>query len=126
MPGGNDPDSRRMMRFENLSEEESTLKDVVERLIMLRRNTMALMYGEFYTLLLTENTYAYCRTYFNEIVIIVMNKGAQTKNLTFDLPERFADIEVESQFRTMPGIRKGKMSVTLGGKSFDILTIKPL
>lgn len=124
MPGGNDPDSRRMMRFDGLSDEELKLKGIVEKLTALRRTSMALMYGDFEPLLVTDDTYAYCRTYFDEIVIVVMNKGAQTKNLTFELPERFHDIKIESRFGSIPGLRDGRMSVTLGGKSFDVITAK--
>ncbi|NQT78648.1 MAG: alpha-galactosidase [Bacteroidetes bacterium] len=121
MPGGNDPDSRRMMRFKDLSDEELKLKSIVEKLTALRRNSMALMYGDFEPLLVMDDTYAYCRTYFEEIVIVVMNKGAQTKNLTFKLPDSFHDIKIESRFGTIPGLRDGRMSVTLGGRSFDVI-----
>ncbi len=122
MPGGNDPDSRRMMRFDDLSDNESRVRQTVSQLANLRRASLALMYGDFKTLLLTDQTYAYCRTYFDEMVIVVMNKGDQAKNLTFDLPERFTDIEAVSLFGTKPGIRQGRMSITLAGRKFDVYT----
>jgi len=124
MPGGNDPDSRRMMRFSGLADDEREMINMVSKLTKMRSSNLALMYGDFETMLVTDMTYAYCRTYFDEIVIVAMNKHSQAKNLTFDLPERFADIEMESHFGTMPGIRKGRMSVTLAARSFEVMTAK--
>ncbi|MEN8224040.1 MAG: alpha-amylase family glycosyl hydrolase [Bacteroidota bacterium] len=124
MPGGNDPDNRRMMRFDELADEENEVLETVKKLTELRLKNIPLIYGDLETLLLTEHTWAYCRTYFDEIVIILMNKNAQTKNLTFALPERFAEQEFESNFGYVPGVRKGSMSVTIGGRSFDVITVR--
>lgn len=120
MAGGNDPDSRRMMRFDDLEKEEMQLRETVGKLASLRRNNLALIYGDFESLLVTEHTYAFCRSFFDQIVIVVMNKGPQTKNLTFDIPQRFEGISLQSHFGTLPGLRKNRMSVTLGSRSFDI------
>lgn len=122
MAGGNDPDSRRMMRFEDLSMEEATLKENVEKLTAMRQTNLPLIYGDFETLYLGDQTYAYCRTYFDEIVIVVMSKSSQTKNLTFELPERFKNIQPISHFNTRPGIMNAKLSVTLGPREFDVYT----
>ena len=122
MAGGNDPDCRRMMRFADLNEEEQRVIAKVKKMTGLRMNQLPLLYGDFETLLLTDQKWAYCRTYFDNIVIVVMNKDAQAKNLTFALPERFAEIDLTSHFGSIPGTRAGLMSVTLGGRSFDIIT----
>jgi cyclomaltodextrinase len=122
MPGGNDPDNRRMMRFDDLNEDEQRVLETVKSLSNLRMSYLPLIYGDFKTLLLTDQKWAYCRTYFDEIVIIVMNKDAQAKNLTFDLPKRFAEIKPVSHFGNIPGTRAGKMTITLRGRSFDIIT----
>ena len=44
--GGNDPDNRRWMKFENLNNQETQLKNTVTSLVNKRRNSMALQYGE--------------------------------------------------------------------------------
>jgi hypothetical protein len=124
MAGGNDPDSRRMMRFDDLSTHEKEVLETVKKLGEIRNSKLALIYGDFESLLVTDQTWAYSRTYFDEIVIVVMNKGEQTKNLTFTLPARFEDMEPESLFGSLPGVRKGQFTVTLGGRSFDIITQK--
>lgn len=121
MPGGNDPDNRRMMRFEDLNENEAGVLETVKQLTEIRTTNMPMIYGDFQTLLLTDQTWAYCRTWFDEIVIVVMNKDKNTKNLTFTLPERFADMEPEAFFGSLPAIRKGVFTVTLGGRSFDVI-----
>lgn len=124
MPGGNDPDSRRMMRFNNLAEEEKELKGTVQKLTSLRRNNLALIYGDFITLLASEQTYAYCRTYFDEIVIVVMNKVREPREISFELPGRFAGIAPESQFGTSAVIDGRTLSLSLDPLSFDIFTAK--
>jgi len=53
-----------------------------------------------------------------------MNKHAQTKNLTFALPGRYSDIDLESHFGSIPGLRAGRMSVTIPGRSFEIITTR--
>jgi glycosidase len=124
MPGGNDPDSRRMMRFNDLKPNEEEVLETAKTLGKIRGSNLALLYGDFQSLLVTDQTWAYCRTYFDEIVIVVMNKGEQTKNLTFTLPGRFAEMNPESLFGSLPGIRKGQFTVTLAGRSFDIIIHK--
>ncbi len=123
MPGGNDPDSRRMMRFDNLNENEKEVLKTVEKLTALRMNELSLTYGEFETLLLTEQTYAYCRTYFDRIVIVAMNKGLDKETLTFDLPERFQDYILLDHFGNGATVSDGKLSVELDAQSFDIYTV---
>ena len=121
MPGGNDPDSRRMMRFEGLSEKEEALRMTVADLTALRRNSLALMYGDLVTLELSDETWAYARTYFSHAVLVVMNKSGEQKNITFALPERFADCEPVSHFGSIPSLRSGMLNVTLDTRSFDVI-----
>jgi len=122
MPGGNDPDSRRMMRFEELNEHEMQVRETVKTLTQLRAGELPLIYGDFESLLVTDQTYAYCRTYFDQIVIVVMNKDESAKKLTFELPERFVNIVAVSHFGSMPEVLDGKIVVSLEPKSFDIYT----
>ena len=123
MPGGNDPDCRRMMRFEALNEHESNVLKTVQKLTELRHNNLPLIYGDFETLLVDEQTYAYCRTYFDDIVIVIMNKGEQAKNLTFEIPDRFLEINLQSHFGSRPDFQNGKISVTLEPGPFDLYTL---
>ncbi len=124
MPGGNDPDSRRMMRFDDLNEHEMNVRNTVKKLTSLRINKLPLIYGDFESLLVADQSYAYCRTYFDQLVIVVMNKGRSLKNLTFALPERFRNVTPLTHFGTEPEMMNGKISVDLEPLSFDIYTIE--
>jgi len=76
MPGANDPDNRRLMKFKNLNKHEQNLKNKVKDLIHLRKNSMALLFGttqieNFDKILIIK------RKYFNEEVVLVINKSSQ-------------------------------------------------
>ncbi len=105
MTGGNDPDNRRMMRFDGLSEEEEMVKEKTARLNTFRRESMALMFGDFIPLRVEDKIYAYLRSYFGEDVIVIFNKGRENMTLRLDLPARD---------------RKGKFKSLFGGRfSYD-------
>lgn len=84
MVGGDDPDNRRPMKFDNLSPNEWQLKQTTAQLFKLRQNNMALLYGNTQMLTCTNTLWAYSRQYSNEKVIIAFNKGKQ--NTTLKLP----------------------------------------
>jgi cyclomaltodextrinase len=50
LPGGNDPDNRRMMVFDSLNSSQNKLKQTVEALAALRNQNMALSFGDTYIL----------------------------------------------------------------------------
>ncbi len=74
MPGGNDPDNRRMMKFENYTADEKTLRDKVQQLALLRKNNLEFIYGDFTPLTCTEGYYAYERNYFGKKSIVVFSR----------------------------------------------------
>jgi len=82
MPGGNDPDNRRMMRFDNLSDKEKELKDIVAKLIKLRRSSLPLTFGDFKFLLEDDDVLAYQRTYFDKTVVVVFNKSDKKQSVS--------------------------------------------
>jgi cyclomaltodextrinase / maltogenic alpha-amylase / neopullulanase len=78
MTGAGDPDNRRMMRFENLSKEEIALHKEIAKLTQLRKDNMALLYGDFTILENTENRLTYKRKYFSNEVTVTLNKSDWT------------------------------------------------
>ncbi|MFM7858166.1 MAG: alpha-glucosidase C-terminal domain-containing protein, partial [Flammeovirgaceae bacterium] len=80
-PGGNDPDNRRMMRFENLKPAEAVTRQVTSKLVQLRRNSLPLVYGDFKWIKTDNQVLAYQRHYFGKKVIVVFNKSAQAKSV---------------------------------------------
>ena len=74
MPGGNDPDCRRMMRFEDqLDERERETLEVSRQLSRIRKENMALMYGDFLFLKGENGVLQYARKYFENSVWVVLN-----------------------------------------------------
>lgn len=73
--GANDPDNRRMMRFEGLSENEQKMRSEVEELIRLRRNSMPLMYGDYEEKMCDEHVLIFTRSYMGETVVVGINNG---------------------------------------------------
>ncbi|MCX8491586.1 MAG: alpha-amylase family glycosyl hydrolase [Cyclobacteriaceae bacterium] len=78
-PGGNDPDNRRMMRFDNLSNREERNRATTEKLVHLRRNSMAFLFGNFNWLAITNKIMAYRRSYFQDQVWVMFNKSAEVQ-----------------------------------------------
>jgi len=75
--GANDPDNRKMMKFEKLDSFEDNLKNKVTELIKTRRNSMALQYGSTEVLVANKTILVIRRTYFNESLTIVFNKSEE-------------------------------------------------
>jgi cyclomaltodextrinase / maltogenic alpha-amylase / neopullulanase len=87
MTGGNDPDNRRMMRFDALDSAESALRRDVALLTSLRRSLLPLSYGDFRLLPPSDpNVLGIRRRYFDQEVIILINKSDQPKAAMSLLP----------------------------------------
>ncbi len=94
MTGAGDPDNRRMMRFgSELSKDEKEMLSSTRRLIAERNENPALRYGDFYTLDVQDDLFAYVRSDFNERILIVLNKSGQEKNIDLKIPQ-FYDCEL--------------------------------
>jgi cyclomaltodextrinase len=74
MTGAGDPDNRRMMRFDNLKEQETKLKQEITKLTQLRMSNMALLYGDFIILDNTDKLLKFKRKYFKNEVVVTLNK----------------------------------------------------
>ncbi len=80
LPGANDPDNRRMMRFDDWNEKEQLLFNQVAELNQLRASEMPLLYGstEIYveaSLLIVR------REYFGQIIITVFNLSEEAQEI---------------------------------------------
>jgi glycosidase len=76
MPGGNDPDNRRMMQFGNYNAQQQALLDKVKQLTDLRKSDMALLFGEYESIETDKSFFAYTRNYFGHKVMVVFSKNA--------------------------------------------------
>ncbi|HOY72945.1 MAG TPA: hypothetical protein PLX53_07410, partial [Tenuifilaceae bacterium] len=114
----------RMMKFDNLSPIENRTLDVVKKLVNLRRNTMALNYGNFETLLADSTQYAYARTYLQSSAIVVFNKSDEDKSIIFKLPDYVVGRNFTSKFGSNFSIQNQIVKVDLKPNSFEILISK--
>ncbi len=83
MPGANDPDSRRLMRFDKglqssaqaINKKELYLRNQISSLTNLRNNNMALLYGNMVSTSIGDSVLVIDRTYLNQNVIGIINNG---------------------------------------------------
>ena len=75
MVGAGDPDNRRPMRFSDLSEEELKVKNNLKSLVKMRNQSMALLYGDYQLVHVSDKLYAFTRSYFEENILVIFNKS---------------------------------------------------
>ena len=123
MPGAGDPDNRRMMRFgKDLNKAEKDMLDLVTKIATLRRDNIALIYGDYLELLSEGRTLAYLRNYFNQTAIVVFNASAENKTITVDVPVHFNIDKLKANFGNKFSVKERTITVTLPAESFEILT----
>lgn len=79
--GAGDPDNRRMMKFDNLSNKEASLRTLVKELVKMRRNSMSMMYGTTDVVLDEGGMLVLRRAYFNEETYIYFNESPISLNI---------------------------------------------
>ncbi|HON18765.1 MAG TPA: alpha-amylase family glycosyl hydrolase [Salinivirgaceae bacterium] len=87
LPGANDPDNRRMMKFEHLTEHEQNTFQTVKTWVHLRRQLLPLQYGTFRPIYVDNDTYVFMRQYLKQTVVVIFNKSDQSQTLTVKKPE---------------------------------------
>ncbi len=117
MTGGNDPDNRRMMRFENHNFNERNTLNTIKKLAQFRRNNLPLIYGDMNLLNVTDSTMVYSRSYFDKVTYVALNKSGV---------EVTTDIITEAPFLTdlkdaKTEIKNNKMAVKIPANGFKIL-----
>lgn len=123
-PGGNDPDNRRMMRFDGYNEDEQAQLDVTRRLIALRRQSLPLIYGDMVTLALTDDVWVYMRVYMGEWAVVAVNTGSEQRVVECALP---APIDLSQPLMAHFGNNysmqtDGQLKLSIEPNGFEILT----
>jgi glycosidase len=121
IPGGNDPDSRRQMKFASLSTLEQATKETASKLARIRKENLALTYGNFMTLQVDEKTYVYARRYFDDCAIVLFNKGSNPVKMTVFLPEWLQNKKMKAEFGNEFDIKESTLTIELPAWSFEIL-----
>lgn len=122
MPGGNDPDNRRMMKFENLTDEEKKLKENATKLLNFRQNSLALIFGDFKILQADNEIFVYQRTYFDKIVIVALNKSEEEKTIEIPISDRFNIENINANFGNEISKAENSINITISATSFEILS----
>lgn len=123
-PGGNDPDNRRVMRFGGLNENEKITKDFTKKIVNIRKNNLALIYGDFMPLLVEQDFYAFARGYFSNRVVVVFNKSNQPKEVNIVIPNDYKGKEFTASFGSNFTLTGNKLSLKMAENSFEILISK--
>lgn len=125
MPGANDPDNRRWMRFEDskLSQLELKNRNIYSKLSELRTNETSILYGDFVFHTVEDHTMAYSRAYFGKQAVVVFNKGKSSKDITIQLREGFDYSTLENNFGNEFSVEGNTLTITLPSNTFEILTL---
>jgi hypothetical protein len=62
-----------MMKFAGLNEQQADFRTKVQELAQLRRENMALIYGEYRPVTVNDNTLRFQRIYMGEVVDVVIS-----------------------------------------------------
>lgn len=124
MPGANDPDNRRWMKFDDseLSELEIRNKNIFIELSKLRTSKPAILYGDFQFHKVEDNILAYSRAYFDQQALVVFNKNNSRKQVTIELREGFNYLTMINHFGNPYLVDGNSVTITLDANSFEILT----
>lgn len=122
MPGGGDPDNRRMMRFHDLKPRELKMRKTTSQLTGLRTNRLSLIYGDYHLLKVTEEQYVYARNYFKEWTLTFFNNSDESQTITVKISEPLKGKSLTAEFGSEFEITGGKISVTIPAYSFEIIT----
>ena len=114
-PGGNDPDNRRMMKFEGLAKQELMLRETVTKLTALRRDHMALIFGDTEVVRVDEQALVLKRSYFGEEVWTLFNKSSSP--IQASIPIRGGQAQFGQEYTR----EDEEMLVSLKPKSFEMI-----
>lgn len=120
MTGANDPDCRRMMRFDGWNNREKKLHDLVAKLANLRKDNPVLIYGDFINLQTSTDTWVFARKYFDKEAIVIINNAKQAKNFEVEIPANLQK-SLKATFGNKFTLESGKLKVTLQAYSSEIL-----
>lgn len=74
--GGNDPDNRRMVRFDGLDLEEKRTREMASRWVALRRSRMSMMYGQTQLTSPAPQLLKITRQYLDETTTVFFNQSS--------------------------------------------------
>jgi glycosidase len=121
LTGANDPDCRRMMKFEGLNKRELNLRNKVSVLVQLRKNNPVLIYGDFINIESDKDNWVYARKYFNRNAIVFINNSSSFKLFNIKIPSELNTKGIKSTFNTKFTNSNGVINIQLPPYSSEIL-----
>lgn len=121
LTGANDPDCRRMMRFDGWNKRETKLWNGVSTLAHLRREHPVLVYGDFINIENNGDTWVYARKYFNQSAIIFINNSGEKRTFEIKLPDELISVKLKSAFGSLYEVKKNVITITLSAHSAEVL-----
>jgi glycosidase len=76
--GANDPDNRHMVKFAGFDAAQSAFRAKVQELAQIRRQNMALLYGEYIPVKCTDNVLQFQRVYMGQTVDVLITLEGET------------------------------------------------
>jgi glycosidase len=121
MPGGNDPDCRRMMRFDDeLNKLEKNNLEITKRLTKLRSSNMALLYGDFNITSDTSSMY-YTRQFFDNFVWVGFNNSNNGKRFKLSYTDKKSK-SLRTNFNGKIEKDGNNYFIVIPANSFEIIT----
>ncbi|MDD4993796.1 MAG: alpha-amylase family glycosyl hydrolase [Paludibacter sp.] len=121
LTGANDPDCRRMMRFDGWNNREAKLWKSVSTLAHLRTSNAVLLYGDFINIKTTSDSWVYARKYFDKEAIVVINNSSKAKTIEVSLPASLKSSTFGSTFKHHFSVSNGKLKIEMPAYSSDVL-----
>ena len=121
MPGADDPDNRRPMRFDDeLSAHEAALQRKIARLGRLRRCLVSLRRGDFFSLRVSQDRYTYLRDAEDGApAFVVLNRADSSAQVEVPIPP-WLEVTDEAFVEAMTG-----RVIARQGATFGPLTVAP-
>jgi glycosidase len=91
-------------------------------LAKIRKENLALTYGNFETLQVTDKTYVYARQYFDHNAIVLFNKSSEPLKITVDLPDYLNHSGMTAEFGQKFSLKENTLETELAPWSFEILS----
>lgn len=119
LTGGNDPDNRRMMKFNNLDKNESKLLEKVSFLTHLRKNNPVFLFGDLNFIKTEKDLLVFSRKYFDKTAIVIINTGKKESVIDFKVDVNIRNLKDTSG--SPVEINGQNVKITISPLSYKIL-----
>ena len=120
-PGGNDPDNRRMMRFDDYNNLETQHLNKIKTLAEVRRTQLPMIYGDYLPLHADKDVYAFARVYLGQWIICAFSNSTEERQVVLTLPEDARLEGLTPVFGNEAQINGNQVTITLQPLNFEII-----